>query len=256
MSKKCKRRIEYYALLYTHGVITPREEAVLCRMLKALVVHTASKYNMLKEHGTLTEPEELVSEGMVAAFECVQQFKPKSGMTFSTFAVPRIRGRMVDYLRKVSPVTRNERRIIAVALKHYKRAGAVKWREAAREELTSKEIAKADRLFFAQIPVSIFDTMNVVNAKRPDDRQLVDVLIGDLPRNGTFTRAELLSMIHTAIDDVRVRIAMVEFYIQERKLYEIAEAMGITAARVSQLRKQGEETLRLLIDKEQQRALQ
>ncbi len=44
---------------------------------------------------------DLVQEGMMALLKCMENYDPKKGIRFSTYAVYRIRGSMVNYLQRV-----------------------------------------------------------------------------------------------------------------------------------------------------------
>ena len=62
-----------------------------------LVFKTALSFNV-KQEQTL----ELVQEGIVGLMEAVDRFEPARGVAFSLFAIHRIKGRMLDYLKKSS----------------------------------------------------------------------------------------------------------------------------------------------------------
>jgi RNA polymerase sigma factor for flagellar operon FliA len=59
------------------------------------------------------EKDELVSAGVIGLHNAVAKFKPEQGNQFSTFAVIRIKGAIIDELRKQDHLTRNQR-------KHYR----------------------------------------------------------------------------------------------------------------------------------------
>lgn len=56
--------------------------------------------------GSLAAMEDLVSEGYVGLVQAAKAFDPSRGIKFSTFAVPRIRGAMLDALRREHPLSR------------------------------------------------------------------------------------------------------------------------------------------------------
>lgn len=62
-----------------------------------LVFKTAMSFNVSRE-----QVMELVQEGMVGLMEAVEKFDYKRGIAFSLFAMHRIRGRMLDYLKDCS----------------------------------------------------------------------------------------------------------------------------------------------------------
>ena len=50
------------------------------------------------------ELDELVSAGTMGLIEALERFEPTRGLAFSTFAVPRVRGAILDELRRIDHV--------------------------------------------------------------------------------------------------------------------------------------------------------
>ena len=73
-----------------------------------LVHHVARK--MQKHLSTEASFDDLVSAGSVGLMSAAENFDPARGLAFSTFALPRIRGAILDDLRKQDRVPRSVRR--------------------------------------------------------------------------------------------------------------------------------------------------
>src|SRR3954470_12083999 len=54
--------------------------------------------------------DELVSAGAIGLMQAAASYEPSRGLTFSTYAVPRIRGSMLDELRRHDHMSRGARR--------------------------------------------------------------------------------------------------------------------------------------------------
>src|SRR3954469_21348639 len=54
--------------------------------------------------------DELVSAGSIGLMQAAASYEPARGLTFSTYAVPRIRGSMLDELRRHDHMSRGARR--------------------------------------------------------------------------------------------------------------------------------------------------
>jgi RNA polymerase sigma factor for flagellar operon FliA len=54
--------------------------------------------------------DELVSAGTLGLMQAAASYEPSRGLSFSTFAVPRIRGSMLDELRRHDPMSRGLRK--------------------------------------------------------------------------------------------------------------------------------------------------
>ena len=102
---------EYKSFLSTLTRLSREEEEALWKQYKEegllearqsiiehyqpLVFREAMKYG-LQEAVTL----DLIQEGTVGLMESVERFQPSLGVAFSLYALHRVRGRMVDFLRK------------------------------------------------------------------------------------------------------------------------------------------------------------
>ena len=83
------------------------------------------------------EYEDLVSYGMIGLMDSISKFDPKKGMQFSTYASIRIKGAMIDELRKNSPISKGA----MDKLNKYNEVTEILQKKLSREPLT-EEIAK------------------------------------------------------------------------------------------------------------------
>ena len=214
-----------------------------------LVYHVARRMGH-KGSGEI-EFEELVSAGTMGLMDAIEKFEPERGLAFSTFAVPRIRGAILDELRRLDSVSRTVRR---------------KQRDVdnAREELTGRHgRAPTDEELADELDVDL-DTLwrwrremeraVQVSLDTPagdeDSGQgtLVDVLIddaGSTPEEILDAReeVEVLQREIAALDE-QERTVLGLYYYEELKLREIAEVLDLTVSRISQIRTKAIKTLR------------
>ena len=73
-----------------------------------LVRHVALK--LARSAGAGIETDDLVSAGVVGLIQAVESYEPDRGHAFSTFAVLRIRGAILDELRRLDPAPRSVRK--------------------------------------------------------------------------------------------------------------------------------------------------
>lgn len=62
--------------------------------------------------GHFVEPRELVGAGVMGLNEAISRFSPERNVQFSTYATPRIRGAILDELRRRDPLTLRQRRSV------------------------------------------------------------------------------------------------------------------------------------------------
>ncbi len=64
---------------------------------------------MVRHLPSHVDKDELVSLGYMGLVEAQTRFDPSRGVPFAAFAAMRVRGAMIDYLRQIDPVSRDER---------------------------------------------------------------------------------------------------------------------------------------------------
>ena len=89
-----------------HGDETARDQLLSQHL--PLVHHVARQ--VLRTLSVQVELDDLVSAGSVGLINAVESFDPSRGLAFSTYAAPRIRGAILDDLRKNDHVPRSIRR--------------------------------------------------------------------------------------------------------------------------------------------------
>lgn len=55
--------------------------------------------------------DDLVQEGQIGFLEAARRFDPSRGIKLTTYAMPRARGAMQDYLREADPLSRRQRQL-------------------------------------------------------------------------------------------------------------------------------------------------
>jgi RNA polymerase sigma factor FliA len=187
--------------------------------------------------------DELVSAGTIGLMNALSSFDPMRGLAFSTFAAPRIRGAILDELRRQDHVPRSVRRktrdITAARetlMRSLKREPDDRevathlgididtfWRwqsetECAVKVSLDRPLPEADRR--ASTPVDILPD--------PTDRGVEDSL--NLEEEVGILRDALLELKE------QERVVLSLYYFEELKLHEIASILNLTESRVSQVR--------------------
>jgi len=90
-----------------HGVSVEARQQIPGEHL-GLVYHVALQLCRTKQMDV--ELDELVSTGTIGLIEAFIDFDPTRGLALSTFAAPRLRGAMLDELRRQDHVPRSVRR--------------------------------------------------------------------------------------------------------------------------------------------------
>jgi RNA polymerase sigma factor for flagellar operon FliA len=206
-----------------------------------LVHHVARQ--MSRTLAVKADFDELVSAGAMGLMSALESFDASRGLAFSTFAAPRIRGAILDELRRQDHVPRSIRR---------------KSREiaAARETLMrvlgrapeDKEVAEHLGVDIATLwrwQGDIEGAHHVPIDRAPGDRESQAPTPLDMLSDETETGVEdrlnheqEVAILREAILKLKEqeRVVLSLYYFEELKLHEIATVLELTESRVSQIR--------------------
>lgn len=195
--------------------------------------------------------DDLLSYGVMGLLDAVGRFQPERGLKFETFALPRIRGSILDGLRKADWVPRRTRekvkRYEKASLKLQVKYGREPTEEELREELELSE-PQFHKLMVEVGWLSLHSLEELIGIGKDGE----EVCLGDLvpdeetPLPGAKLLKEEESMLlGKAIDELPQREAYVIslYYYNGLTVKEISQVLGVSEPRVSQIH--GKALLRL-----------
>ncbi len=196
--------------------------------------------------------DELVSAGTIGLMTALEGFDASRGLAFSTFAAPRIRGAILDELRKQDHVPRSIRRKtreMSAAREAWMRAHG---RGPDDRELADQLGVDMDTLWRWQADVE--GAHHIPLDRAPGERENnaptpAEMLSGgeDSEVEDSLTHEQEVSHLKDAIlrlkDQERVVLSL--YYFEELKLHEIAKVLELTESRVSQIRSKALSKLRV-----------
>ena len=230
-----------------HGDETARDQLLSQHL--PLVHHVARQ--VLRTLSVQVELDDLVSAGSVGLINAVESFDPSRGLAFSTYAAPRIRGAILDDLRKNDHVPRSIRRKQRqIAAAEQRLSGSLDRKPDDRETAHQLGIDidtlwrwKADAEEAVQ--VSLDQPLSTNNGRTAVPGELLQGGSGAEIENRVnhvqevdVLRREILNLKE------RERVVLSLYYFEELKLHQIAEVLGLTESRVSQIRSKALLTLR------------
>jgi RNA polymerase sigma factor for flagellar operon FliA len=186
--------------------------------------------------GNYVDAEDLTSYGMIGLIKAVEKYDPDKGVTFETFATYRIRGEIIDYMRRNDWVPRGVRKRSMEVEKASNEFKMVFGREPTEDELSKKLGVKksnivealndADRLSLISFEELIQDAVNIKT----------DLSSDDTPEEN-LQEVELFDVLAKAIDELheRERLVITLYYYEELTLKEISVVLGVSESRISQM---------------------
>ncbi|MEP9362242.1 FliA/WhiG family RNA polymerase sigma factor [Nocardioides sp. CN2-186] len=180
--------------------------------------------------------DDLTSAGLAALVQAAQAYDPDRGVPFNRYAATRIRGAIVDELRSIDWASRSVRRRARELDATRAQLATVLGRTAS-----NLEIAQATGLSTDEIVANDEDVTRaqVLSLHASEDDALGESLVSKSPTpEAILEHREKLTYLAEAISELpdRLRLVVEQYFLAERPMAEIAEALGVTESRVSQLR--------------------
>lgn len=186
--------------------------------------------------------EDLVSIGKVALVTCVQAVGPGvDEVEFRAIAYTRVRGAMLDELRKADPLTRQKRTCVRAV-----RGALESLTKGLHREPTLLEIRQATGLEIVAIRRAL-DTIESGDDRSATEWEQGNVVDENAPVPSTAAEGgDVRELLEAALAQLSPRQATVlkAYYLDEMTLQEVAAAIGCTAENVRILRDAGVEKLR------------
>jgi len=197
-------------------------------------------YHMITRLPPSVPVDDLMQSGMIGLIEAARNYDASQGASFDTYAGIRIRGAIVDEIRKNDWAPRSV----------YKKSRAI---SAAVRKLENEHGRDArDYEIAAELDISIDEYHHLLqdasgyrvtsfDEVSSQDEAIIDTLVGstDSPlddvQHDNFRKAlaECISFLPE-----RERLVMALYYDEELNLREIGEVLGVTESRVSQIHSQ------------------
>ena len=184
----------------------------------------------------IVEVEDLIQQGMEGLVHAAQKYSPKEGVNFSQYAQLRIRGSIIDFLRKNSNLCRTtikkKQEFERSKLDLEKKLN----RQATEQELidflgiSDDEFNYWKKAFEANVVQSLdtaYNEYSILFASKDDNPE------------SSLQNKELKNQIKEALGVLNQREALVAqlYYVEELNVYEIAEVLEISTGRISQIKK-------------------
>ena len=184
----------------------------------------------------VVEIEDLIQQGMEGLVSAAQKYSPKEGVNFQQYAQLRIRGSIIDFLRKNSNLCRTTIK----KKQEFEKCKVQLQKELGREPgnyeiieklgITDDEFNYWEKAFEANTLQSLdqaYDEYSILYASSSTDPEM------------SLQDKQLKEQIKKALSVLNQREAMVAqlYYVEELNIYEISEVLEISTGRISQIKK-------------------
>ena len=199
--------------------------------------------------------EDLLSFGVFGLLDAVDKFDPSKGFVFQTYAIPRIRGAILDELRKCDWYSRSARekvqRLNRVMEKILRDRGEIndslvmaEMGVSEEEYYEIQELASRGYITSLDDTTPLDDGEVAIEATLADEREGISERLDDESEKQELTEA-LLELPE------RERNMLSLYYYEGLNLKEIGQVLGVTESRVSQIHGKALSMLRAILREKQ-----
>lgn len=184
--------------------------------------------------------EDIVNQGIITLIDCVEKFDLDKGIKFESYAFMRVRGAIIDFVRKQDWLPRRVRITAKTISTAYDVLCNKLLREPTQQELADHLGMSVDTLAknYGEIANSVMLSFEgvVQNVTQSGD-MLENFLDRDSAPESSVFRQELRDVLAEAIDSLteRERLVVTLYYYEHLKLSDIASILEVSDQRVSQI---------------------
>ena len=197
----------------------------------------------------VVEIEDLLQIGMVGLIEAAHNYEPQEGVTFENYARLRVKGAIVDFLRKSSNLCRG-----TIKRKQDFDKASRKLEVDFKRLPTSEEVA-------TELNISVSELMSWKHDFAASKHQSIEeateaygdfLFSGDQSVEDKILNGELKSILRANMVHLNKQQLLVLqlYYVEELNVYEIAEILSVSTGRVSQIKSAAIKELRKAIESE------
>jgi len=246
--EKLENEQEYWRRYKEEGDMQARDDLIV--QYSPLVKHVVGK--VCKKMPPNVEFDDLIGYGTLGLIDAIEKFDYERGIKFKTYAIPRVRGAVLDELRARDWIPRSIRRKArrvqnAIRELENRHARAVDKDEIAEHMgMTTEEL---DELLVEISGTSLLSLDEMWNVDDDEDEvALQEVIEGDQkyePGN-VVDKEELKQLLADEIRELpeTEQTVVTLYYYEDLTLREIGEVLDVTESRVSQIHSKAMTTMR------------
>ncbi|MGB9602496.1 MAG: FliA/WhiG family RNA polymerase sigma factor, partial [Limisphaerales bacterium] len=183
--------------------------------------------------------------GLVGLIQAIRNYDPSGGSSFENYAKARIRGAIIDELRRMDWVPRSIHSKARKVQEAINKVESAKGGVASEEEIArclNISIEEYERLLSEIKPVTFICLDAVIEGEEGDSCSLHESIADKSvdPPDVDAQKREFVMLIARRIEQLPIiqRKVLAMYYFENMRLKEIAEAFGLTESRICQIHTQ------------------
>ena len=226
-----------------------------------LVRHVVNRIAVGSTGAGILQYEDMVSCGVQGLIEAYHSFDPNRGAKFSTYALPRIRGAILDALRAAHPLPRSLQKFSS-DMEQANAALQTNLGRAPTKSEVAQKMGLSQREFLSTLRTSNIRVVSLDgladSAANGNTEKLWEMADDDpgIDPDSMAQETMVRKLLHAAVEELpeRERTIVRLYYMQAHSLKSIGRALGISESRASQLRHRAIRRLRTVLREELQDA--
>lgn len=202
--------------------------------------------NMYIKYGDV---DDVVNEGVIALMEAIETYDPDKGAKFETYASLKIRGAIIDYIRRQDWIPRSVRKFARDLDNASSSLYNLYNRIPTTAELAEYMELSEDKLLRSMAEASCTVTLSFEELLYEDNFEELPSSSGEAT-DASLLREECRRVIAEAIDTLKEKEKQVItlYYFKSMKYSDIARALGISESRVCQINTKATLTLKTILE--------
>ena len=222
-----------------------------------LVRHAVNRIAVGSSSAGILQYEDMLSCGVQGLIEAFHAYDPGRGAKFSTYALPRIRGAILDALRAAHPLPRSLQKFSS-DMEHASAALRVELGRTPTKVELAKKMGRSQEEFRSTMRTSSIRVVSLDgladSAVNGNTEKLLEMADGDpgVDPDSMAQETMVRRLLHEAVDTLpeRERTIVNLYYMRSQSLKSIGMALGISESRASQLRHRAIRRLRTALNEE------
>ena len=194
------------------------------------------------------EVDDVVNEGVIALMEAIETFDPEKGAKFETYATLKIRGAIIDFVRRQDWIPRSVRKFARdldnANSSLYNQYNRMPTTEELAEymEMSEEKLLKLMAEASCMVTISFDELLYEDNFSEPASASEAT--------DAGVLRQECCRVIAEAIESLKEkeRQVITLYYFKSMKYSDIAKALGISESRVCQINTKATLTLKTILE--------
>lgn len=185
--------------------------------------------------------DEMINQGVIAIIESIDRFDPAQGVKFSTFAFTKVRGAMIDYVRKQDWLPRRVRQNSIRINNAYDELVVKIGRSPTREEMAqhlSMSVEEFDKCVYEVSGDRMVSYEALITLTPQTGGTLaLSMVDNEGSPEGKYDERELRQVLAAEIETLneQERTVLSMYYYEELTMKEISYVMGVSEQRIGQI---------------------